>query len=180
MKDTKVPDRDREKWYRDYIKRLQMPQSTLKAEFTALLKSLPPSVLTRDTPQHRLPAALLADLRFVSVPRTLRDPLLEAYLTTLPAAPSGEGGAAEETVDEAKSADRERRRKALAERERRVEEEKRRQRRDLAQGRAFLRAEEAEIERAMRVGRGGLKSQIDDPEPMDEDDNDDDDNGGSE
>jgi hypothetical protein len=171
MKDSKVPDKDREKWYRGYIKRLQLPQSTLKADFTSLLKSLPLAALNRDTPMHRLPAALLADLRFISIPRTLREPLLEAYLTTLAAAPAGgEEDAADAPPDEARTADRERRRRALAERERRVEEEKRRQRRDLAQGRAFLRAEEAEVERAMRVGRGGLRSHIDDdPEPMDED-----------
>ena len=169
MKDSKVPDKDREKWYREYIKRLQLPQSTLKSDFTSLLKSLPVTALNRDTSMHHLPAALLTDLRFISIPRTLRDPLLETYLTTLPASPTADEDAPPDAPRDAKSADRERRRRALAERERRVDEEKRRQQRNLSHGKALLRAEEAEIARAMQVGRGGLKSHVDDPEPMEED-----------
>ena len=118
---------------------------------------------------HQLPAALLTDLRFISIPRTLRDPLLETYLTTLPAAPAADEAAPANEPQDAETADRERRQRALAERERRVDEEKRRQRRNLSHGKAMLRAEEAEVERAMRVGRGGLRSHMDDPEPMDED-----------
>jgi hypothetical protein len=168
MKDSKVSDKDREKWYREYIKRLQLPQSTLKSDFTSLLKSLPVTALNRDTSMDRLPAALLTDLRFISIPRTLRDPLLEAYLTMLPAAPTADEAAELDARPDAKNADRERRQRALAERERRVDEEKRRLQRGLAQGKALLRQEEAEIQRAMQVGRGGLRSHMnDDDEEMD-------------
>lgn len=54
--------------------------------------------------------------------------------------------------------DRERRERALAEREKRVHEEKRRQQGALEYSKGMLREGEQEIERAMRVGKEGLKS----------------------
>ncbi|CRK25905.1 hypothetical protein BN1723_018251, partial [Verticillium longisporum] len=45
MTDPHVKDKDREKWYREHINRLKMPQATLKADLAAALKALPVSVL---------------------------------------------------------------------------------------------------------------------------------------
>ncbi|KAK3044211.1 hypothetical protein LTS18_001881, partial [Coniosporium uncinatum] len=41
MKDTKVNDKDREKYYREHTKRLQLPQSQLKSDLKELLESMP-------------------------------------------------------------------------------------------------------------------------------------------
>ena len=45
-------------------------------------------------------------------------------------------------------------------RERRVQDEKRKQERNLAYGKGRLREEEYEIERAMKVGKSGLRAQL--------------------
>ncbi|KAI9870040.1 MAG: hypothetical protein M1830_004763, partial [Pleopsidium flavum] len=36
MRDTKLSDKDREKWYREYINRLKLPESTLKSDLSSL------------------------------------------------------------------------------------------------------------------------------------------------
>jgi hypothetical protein len=159
MKNTKVSDKDREKWYREYIKRLQLPSSTLKADFTALIKSLPVTVLNRDTDLNSLPTALLTDLRYLSLAASIRNPLLEAFIPTLPPAPdSSDAADLEETAAKRKA--RERREKALAERERRVEAEKKRQERDLRFGKGQLREGERELERAMQIKKSGIKTHL--------------------
>ena len=53
--------------------------------------------------------------------------------------------------------ERERREKALAERRKQVLEEKQRQKGSLQLSKGMLREGEAEIERAMRIGKDGLK-----------------------
>jgi hypothetical protein len=160
MKDTKLVDKDREKWYREYVKRLQLPRSTLVPDFTSLLKSLPVSQLNRDTSLAALPAALLTDMRYISLAPSVREPLISTYIPTLPPAPESALSAEQEEEAAAKRQDKERREKALAERERRVEEEKRKQRRDLEFGKGRLREEERELERAMRISKSGLKTQL--------------------
>ena len=160
MRDGKVSDKDREKWYREYINRLKLPEATLKADLTALLKAQPLAVLHRATSLEALPPALLTDLRYVSVPPRVRDPLVEAYIAIQPAAPTDQedGGS---TVQRAKDQEeRARRERALAEREQRVQDEKLRAQRARERGREMLREEEEEVERAMRVSREGLKGQV--------------------
>ncbi len=56
--------------------------------------------------------------------------------------------------------ERERREKALAERENKVQEERERQKGALQYSKGILREGEEEIGRAMRVGREGLKSHL--------------------
>jgi hypothetical protein len=158
MKELKVPDKDKEKFYREHIKRLQLPQSTLKSELTALLRALPLSVLNRDT--TTLPTALLTDIKYYSLAPSTRDPLIETYLTTLRPAPEDAIAADEEADMVLKKQERKRREDALKERERQVEEAKRRQRRDQAYGKGQLREEEMELQRAMNIGRSGLKAQL--------------------
>lgn len=161
--DAKLKDKDREKWYREHINRLKMPQSTLKSDLAALLKSLPRSVLNNKTKLDRLPTQLLVDIRYISLPAAVRDPLIETYIQNAGPPPEGSGEAGDREEDEAarkaKEA-KERREKALREHERNVAEQKRRQQRNLEAGRAILREEQKEIERAMQVGKEGLQSQL--------------------
>lgn len=161
MKDSKISDKDREKWYREHINRLKQPTSSLKSDLTELLRSVPISALNRSSSLDALPTQLLSDIRFISLAPQVRDPLVETWISTLPEPPE----ATEMTEDEQSEAskrrkERERREKALADREQRVSDQKRRQRQELAQGRARLREEEMELERATKVGRGGLKSHL--------------------
>jgi hypothetical protein len=161
MKDMKLSDKDREKWYREHINRLKLPQSTLKADLTSVLKSIPLASLNRSTSMAALPPALLTDIRYISIAPSTRDPLIETWITTLPPAPKGSEISEEEEAEATKRrAERERREKALAEREKHVQEEKRRQKRDLAYGREHLREEQRELERAMKVGKEGLRAHL--------------------
>ncbi|CZR59929.1 related to U1 snRNP protein [Phialocephala subalpina] len=159
MRDTAMADKDREKFYRDHINRLKLPQSTLKTDLSALLKSQPLSQLNRDTLPSHLPPAILADIRFISLPLGIRDDLVEDYISTLP--PPPESNDDEETEEQMKQRqDRERRQKALEDREKHVAEQKRQQRRNLEFGKGRLREEEMEIERAMNVSKKGLQGHL--------------------
>jgi hypothetical protein len=158
----KVSDKEKENLYRDHIKRLAMRSSDLKSDLSSLLKDQPLVVLNNSTTRDTLPNAVLTDLRFISLPPSTRNSLIETYISTLPPPPEGAAHSAEEEAERAKTwAERERRENALADRERRVRDEQRRQERDLAYGKGMLREEEAQIERAMRVGKEGLKGYLD-------------------
>jgi hypothetical protein len=162
MKDGKLSDKDKENLYRDHIKRLAMRSSDLKSDLSALLRAQPLVALNRSTTIDTLPSAILTDLRYISLPPSTRNSMIETYISTLPPAPSGSALSAEDEAAQAKKwAERERREKALADRERRVREEKRKQERDLEYGKGRLREEEAEIERALRVGKDGLRGYLD-------------------
>ncbi|GJC98944.1 WW domain-containing protein [Colletotrichum higginsianum IMI 349063] len=160
MTDPYVKDKDREKWYREHINRLKLPQATLKSDFATLLKSLPLSAMNNKTSLARLPPQLLVDIRYISLPPQVRDPMIEAYIQTL--GPPPEGGASEEEDEATRKAReaRERRERALREHEDKVAEQKRRQQRSLEMGRARLREGEREVELAMQVGKRGLQSQL--------------------
>ncbi|KAI0174822.1 DNA replication protein 4 [Pestalotiopsis sp. NC0098] len=159
LRDTSLHDRDREKLYREYISRLKMPIDTLKKDLTALLKSVPTKHLNNKTMLENLPSQVLADVRYVSLDSKTRDPLILAYIETLPP-PLEEGEAAEDEAAQKARDDRNKREKALAERERQVAEEKRKQRRQLEHGRAALREEERELEAAMKISKQGIHSQL--------------------
>ncbi|KAE8132580.1 hypothetical protein BDV38DRAFT_207443 [Aspergillus pseudotamarii] len=162
MKDTQLSDKDREKFYRDLMSRLKQPESTRKSELSTLLKSVPLHDLNRSSSLEALPPTIITDIRYISLPVKVRDPLIETYISTLPPAPEqGEHMTAEQRDEvERKRMERERREKALAEREKQVQEDKRKQRGDLARGRNLLREGEAEIEEALRIGKAGLRSHI--------------------
>ncbi|KAL2002409.1 hypothetical protein VTN02DRAFT_6833 [Thermoascus thermophilus] len=159
MKDTQLSDKDREKYYRDHIARLKLPESTKKSDLSALLKSIPLHQLNRSSNIEALPPSILTDIRYISLPPKVRDPLIEAYISTLPPPPEQENITAEEreALDK-KRLERERRERALAEREKRVQEERRRQQSELMRGKHLLREGAAEIEQAMKVGKEGLRS----------------------
>ncbi|PBP18069.1 WW domain-containing protein [Diplocarpon rosae] len=159
MRDSGISDKDREKFYREHINRLKLPQPTLKSDLVALLKTQPPSLLNNSTLPSHLPPAILADIRYISLDASMRDPLVEGYISTLPPAPESNNG--EETEDMARDKmERERRQKALEDREKRVAEEKRRQKRNLEFGKGRLKEEEEEIARAMNVTKKGLKDHL--------------------
>lgn len=161
LKDAKLPDKEKERLYRDHIKRIGMRQSDLKSDLSALLRAQPLASLHRSTTIDTLPTSILTDLKYISLPPSTRDSLIETYISTLPDAPEGATASAEEDAERAKRrAERDRREKALAERERRVQADKRRQERDLAYGKGRLREEEEEIERALKVGKEGLMKHL--------------------
>jgi hypothetical protein len=159
MRDTSLSDKDREKFYREHINRLKLPQSTWKTDLLTLLKAQPTSVLNNATLPSHLPPSILSDIRYISMDSSVRDALVETFITTLP--PPPESIPEEETEEAIKERkERDRRRKALEDREKHVAEEKRRQQRDLQFGKGRLREEEAEIARAMNVTKKGLKDHL--------------------
>lgn len=158
MRDTTMQDKDREKFYRDHINRLKLPQSTLKSDLSTLLKSQPLSLLNRSTLPSNLPSTVMADVRYISLDSAIRDPLIEAFISTLEPFDTVNQEDSEEATKERN--DRERRQKALEDREKRVAEDKRRQQRSLEFGKGKLREEEAEIARAMNVSKKGLKDHL--------------------
>ncbi|KAK8217468.1 hypothetical protein M8818_001224 [Zalaria obscura] len=160
LRDTKLPDKDKEKLYREHVARMKLPQSQLRSDLAALMKSLPIHVLNKDVNVEQLPKEMLVDVRYISLEAKVRDPLIRAYLDTLPPKPEGGETAEEAAEKEKKNKDREKREAAMRERERRVEEEKRKRERDQRIGMAQMRERERELEQAMRVGRGGLRAQL--------------------
>ncbi|KAK6957198.1 hypothetical protein Daesc_002484 [Daldinia eschscholtzii] len=159
MRDTNLSDRDREKWYREHINRLKLPQDVLKKDLATLLRSVPLRSFNNKTHLENLPPEILADLRYISLDPQIRDPLIEAYIQTLGQPPAADEAEEDEAARKAKE-ERRKREKALQERERIVAEEKRKQKRQLEFGKAALREEERELERAMHVGKKGLQSQL--------------------
>ncbi|KAK4170976.1 hypothetical protein QBC36DRAFT_340845 [Triangularia setosa] len=162
MKDVKVADKDREKWYREYISRLKLPQPTLKSDLKKLLESVPLSQLHNRSSTSSLPPAVLTDLQYWSLDDKSRDKFVEGYIAGLGPPPdsAGQQGEEEDEATEKAKEERRKREKALQDRERAVQEEKHRQERKLQCERARLREEERELERAMQVGKKGLQSQL--------------------
>ncbi|KAH6880501.1 hypothetical protein B0T10DRAFT_412158 [Thelonectria olida] len=160
MKDLNLSDKDREKLYREHINRLKMAQSRLKSDLTALLKAQPVLELNKKSSPTNLPTPILIDPRYISLEPKIRDPLIEAYISTLPPPPE-DVEAAKDDEDKKKAREaKEKREKALEERNRAVEEQRRKREKDVAYSKARLREEERELEMAMRVGKQGLQGQL--------------------
>ncbi|KOS21749.1 Pre-mRNA-splicing factor dre4 [Escovopsis weberi] len=165
MRDPGLADRDREKAYREHVGRLKMPLAGRKADLTALLRAQPARLLhSRSLADGGvgggLPAAVLADLRYISLEPQIRDPLIEAYVQTLPPPPEDAKAAVDDEERARAREARERRERALAERNQAVEEQRRQRERGVAASKARLLDEERELEMAMRVGKRGLQSQL--------------------
>lgn len=156
MRNARVSDKDREKWYREHINRLKRPESTLKSDLKALLKLLPLHTLNRSSTLETLPPAMLTDLRYISLKPAIRNPIIESHILDLPPAPAGPEGSEGPEEATKQRQERERREKALAERQLQVEEEKRRQRGALQYSKGVLREGEQELEKAKQVGKKGL------------------------
>lgn len=168
MKDSQLGDKEREKFYRDHISRLKQPESTRKSDLSALLKSVPLDLLHQSSNLEALPTMIITDIRYIGLAPEVRNPLIEAYISTLPPAPEVQMTAEELEEVDRKRVEREKRERALADREKRVGEEKRKQRGDLLRGKHLLREGEAEIEQAMRVNKDALMSYMDVDQAVDE------------
>lgn len=161
MKNTKLSDKDREKAYREYVNRLKLPESTLRTDLVSLLKSTPIHDLNRSSTLDTLPAALLTDLRYISLRSAVRNPLIVAHISSLPPAPVNTDISPEEVAVRFKvQNERERRERALAQRQQQVEEEKRKQKGDMYRSKGMLREEEEKIQQAMQIGKEGLLSHM--------------------
>ena len=161
MRNSKLLDKNKEKWYREHVNRLKLPETTLKNDLVSLLKSVPLHLLNRSSTFDTLPVSILTDLRFISLRSTVKRSMIEAHIENLPNAPSDSNLSPEEEAQKAKAkADRVRRERALAERQSAVEDEKRKQQGALRQSKGKLREGEEEIERAMRIGRDGLRGYV--------------------
>lgn len=157
MHNNKISDKDREKWYRDYISRLKLPEATLKSDLVKLLKSTPIYALNKTSTIHTLPTTLLTDLRHISLRPTIRDPLIEAHISTLPPVPTNLEIPPEGQESQAKERqERQRKQEALMERQRQVQDERRKQNGALRYSKGMLREGEEEVQRAMRIGKEGL------------------------
>ncbi|KAK6412309.1 hypothetical protein LTR95_017986 [Oleoguttula sp. CCFEE 5521] len=84
MTDRKLSDKDREKLYRDHVARLKLPEATRKADLKILLKVQSAEVLNWETAIDALPKELLTSLHYISLPASVRDPLVQQYIATLP------------------------------------------------------------------------------------------------
>lgn len=104
---------------------------------------------------------MLTDLHYISLRPSIRDPLIETYISTLRPPPSScdfDLSPEEQASLSKQKLERERREQALAERQKQVQAEKRRQKGALQFSKGMLRDGEEELERAMRVGKEGLKA----------------------
>lgn len=170
MKDAQLSDKEREKFYRDHINQLKLPESTRKAQLKELLKSVPPQQLHRNSTLDNLPAFLLTDLRLISLPPQTRDPLIEAYISTLASPPSQPNAldaspSAQAPADNKAEIELEKQARALREREKLVQQEKRKLTAALRHGKEMMRDGERETEEALRLsGRHGLRAYMTDIE----------------
>ncbi|KAL4929063.1 FF domain protein [Aspergillus undulatus] len=160
MRDSQLSDKDREKSYRDLVSKMKLPESTRKSDLSTLLKSIPLHDLNRSSNLEALPPAIITDLRYIALPSKVRDPLIKTFIATLPAAPEKDITPEQREELERKRVEREKREKALAERQKQVQEDERRRKGELARGRHLLEEGEAEIQEAMRVGKSGLRSHL--------------------
>ena len=140
---------------------LKLPESTLKADLIALMKSIPLRFLNRATTLENLPSPMLTDLRFISLRLSVRDALILAHISSLQPPPTNvDLSPTEEESRSREEKDREKRNQALAERQRRVAEEKKSQPGALQYSRDILKEGEEEIQRAMKLGKDGLLSHM--------------------
>lgn len=103
-----------------------------------------------------LPPAMLSDIRYISLRPSVRDPLIETHISTLPGAPQTVNASLEEQEAlEKQKQDRERR-EALATRQMQVQREKRRANEALEYSKNRMREGEQEVQRAMKIGKEGL------------------------
>ncbi|KAK3700918.1 hypothetical protein LTR37_015721 [Vermiconidia calcicola] len=158
MNERALGEKERERLYRDHINRLKLPESTRKADLVTLLKGVPLKDLNKGTSMDTLPQQLLSHLHYISLPPATRDPVIAQHISTLPTADEDEDDDGELTMRE-QSRNR-KREKALAERERKVEDERRKAEKEGNWAKRELREEERELQRAMEVGKGGLRERL--------------------
>lgn len=137
---------------------LKLPESTLKSDLVSMLKSMPLRTLNRSTSLNALPPNILTDIRFISIRPSVREPMIETYISALPEAPEDSDFLPEDAAAMLKQKQDKERRKALADRQMQAQREKRRAREAIDRGKGVMREEEHEVQRAMKVGKEGLLS----------------------
>ncbi|KAB8346039.1 hypothetical protein FH972_023091 [Carpinus fangiana] len=163
LRDPALPDRDRERLYREHAARLaKTPPAALVADLHALLRSVPPGEEwnAASSVHGALPAALQSDVRWISLPAARRDALVQEFIATQLPAPADAAAGGERVAAEARQKDQERREEALRGRREVVEEARRRQERDVRVERARMAEGEEERRRALAVGKGGLVASV--------------------
>ncbi|KAG0639452.1 hypothetical protein HOY80DRAFT_1009532 [Tuber brumale] len=148
MKDSKVPDKEKEKMYREYISHMKISEPLRENDLKKLLRST--TTLSRHTTLETLPESILVDVRYVTAPDNVRDKVIQDHLATLP----------EDLEEEKGRKERERREQALRGRERAVRKEQWKFRGEEQRAKEMLKEEEAMIERAKVVGKRGLLGHI--------------------
>ncbi|KEF59344.1 uncharacterized protein A1O9_04188 [Exophiala aquamarina CBS 119918] len=78
MKDLALPDKDREKLYREYISKMKLSDTERRKELVAFLKAAVIPSHVRNVEQ--LPLSVLRDLRFYLVEERRRDELVNTFL----------------------------------------------------------------------------------------------------
>ncbi|KAL8909124.1 MAG: hypothetical protein Q9171_005190 [Xanthocarpia ochracea] len=159
MRNNKLSDKEREKWYREYINRLKLPESTLKSDLVSLLKSMPLHALNRSTSMAALPPTMLTNIHYIALRPSIRNSLIETHISTLPEAPDTLEDPKEREEKTRQKQEREQR-KALAERQTQVQKEKKKAREALEYSKGVMREGEREVQEAMKVGKEGLLSYI--------------------
>lgn len=109
--------------------------------------------MCRSTTLVNLPESILTDVRYITAPENIRDAIVKDHIETLPEALIDEE---EKKVRE----ERERKERALRDRETTVRKEQWRLRGEEQRAKDMLREEEAMIERAKIVGKKGLLGHI--------------------
>lgn len=83
MRDLSIPDKEREKLYREYIAKVKLGESERRKELVALLKTVQKGEdVRRDMEVDDLPESVLKDLRFYILEERRRDELVRAFLQT--------------------------------------------------------------------------------------------------
>ncbi|KAK2074816.1 hypothetical protein P8C59_008990 [Phyllachora maydis] len=161
MRDRGLPDRDRERLYREHVKRLALPVAQARADLKALLGGVPRGKLHRGTAPEEVPAEVRADVRWITLDAKTRDEFVTGYIQGLPPAPEeGERTSEEDPAASRAREERARRERALRERERAVAEGRAQEEKRAEAARLRLRDEEREVQKAMQVGKKGLQSQL--------------------
>lgn len=160
MKDLKLADREREKLYREHIARItKLSRTELERDLKALLKSVTASkTWNRATRLDDLPESVTTDLRFISLAESVRAELVDDFIKRLPRPEDADGEA--EAADAAAHAADQKTKQALDDRQHAVQEAQRRQQKELQYGRSRLREEEESLDRAMQVGKTGLRGAL--------------------
>ncbi|EFX06711.1 ff domain containing protein [Grosmannia clavigera kw1407] len=79
IRDLSLSDKEKEKWYRDYVNRLKLPPATLKLDFTKLLKTIP----VEGVEENILPRQIATDIRYICLDAKVREPLIKAYFQSI-------------------------------------------------------------------------------------------------
>ncbi len=135
---------------------MKLSENSLKSDLISMLKSTSLHALNRSTSMAALPPAMLTDIRYISLRPSVRDPLIETHISTLPEAPlTTNASSGEQEALERQRQERERR-EALAARYMQVQREKKRANEALEYSKGRMREGEQEVQRAMRIGKEGL------------------------